>query len=272
MYTWIRREGKTYGSRGHLGQRMWLQFWHCVDLPSKRVSHLWQVRRTRCTGLLRTKAFPVAREGIVRTIGPAGSFSFPLFSDNLDFFDGYLGHFLHRVCLQFLHIFSDPNVTWQRWHSRWTRKRIFFSTRCASARNGGVQSAGSSLRPYFAKRLRAFSSIRALLSAAVVASRWLPIILMMGFVSLIACCNASCTVGSGDSAAAAATGLSSGTTAKAARGPAGGEAAWGGAAGEEAACKGAGGAAASMGVCFGLNEVKLVREEDEIVFRLQRTC
>lgn len=144
---------------------------HCVDFPSKRVSHLWQVRRTRCTRLLRANSFPVTREGMVSTIGPAGSLPFPLSSGTLDFFDGYLGHFLHRVCLQFLQIFSDPNVTWQRWHSRWTRRRIFFSTRCASARTGGVQSAGSSLRPYFAKRLRAFSSMRALLAAAVVASR-----------------------------------------------------------------------------------------------------
>lgn len=67
----------------------------------------------------------------------------------------------------------------------------------------------------------------------------------MGFVYLIACCKAAGTVGNGDSAAGAGTGLSSGTTVGTTGGAVEGEAV-----GERAT-----GAVASMGVGVGLHTV-----------------
>jgi len=123
----------TYGSRGHFGQRRCLQLVHSVALPMKVVAHLWQVLRTRWTGVFRTTSLPVGTSGITSNfafvLGPGygvvstatvdtgcavavlgwvwvwGSFS-ALF--------GKRGHFLQRVCAQLLQIFSVPKVTWQR--------------------------------------------------------------------------------------------------------------------------------------------------------------
>ena len=158
-------------------------------------------------GTLRVNSFPVARDGIVREMRSAPLLPFPFSSAemaippeapvpwvSLGFLLGNLGHFLQRVCWQLLQIFSEPKVVEQRWQVRCTRRRIFFSTLSASLRTVGVHSPGSSLKPYLAKRARAFSSCNAQHWAAVVASLGF-VILGLGLVSLMDCWRAAGTDG-----------------------------------------------------------------------------
>lgn len=175
---------------------------------------MWHVLRTLCTGTFLSISFPVARDLIVKgiitalsSIASATAFFVPSLV-----FNGYRGHFLHRVCLQLLQVLSAPKAVSQRWQVRWTRMRIFFSTLSESALTGGVHSPGASVKPYLANKTRAFSSWTALLAAADRANRALAGF-VLGLMSLIDCCRAAGTEGVAADAVDACAGAALGSVA-----------------------------------------------------------